>query len=380
MFHRTVPAVVLSALIAASAQGELTDQIRLVEAVRKVSFKEAVRQKTIPRAELRPYLEEQIRAELPVSLDDHVGALRALRLIGDQPNPIGKLLDLYQSQVVAFYDPQTDLYYSIEGAPPGIDPAMMSEDAVALHELTHALQDQVFGAGEAILKVRDDWDAQMAYHAVLEGEATLVMLGAGLQMMGSSLDAVLTDEMLESFTSMVGQSTAAQAPEGTPEYFVASLTFPYLEGLKFIARTYREGGWDAVDRIHRNPPRSTAELLHPELYGRLKRPADIVPLKSARFGTTLGEFHWKFLFGKEAAAGWAADRVELVKNGKGQWTVLADTRWSSSEEALQFSDAVKARFKDARVSQTGEVVRFAYGADRSRIELFVPRVAARTAH
>lgn len=371
MVRRTA-AFLLAATLALPARADLGAQSRQVESIRNASFKTAVRQKTISRSELRGYLESQFRSELPVSIDDYIESLRALKLIANEPNPVGKLLDLYQSQVVAFYDPAGDIYYYV-GPPPGMEGAeMLQEDAITIHELTHALQDQTFGAGERIEKIKEDWDAQMAYHAVLEGEATLVMLGSVLGVMGVDLKDALSGDMMKSFTDIASSLTSTSVPQGTPPYFVSSLTFPYLEGLPFVVARFKEGGWKALDELHRNPPRSTAELLHPELYGKMKRPSDLVPMKGSTVGSTLGEFHWKFLLGEVPARGWVGDRVDLMKNGKGEWTVFADTRWTDAAEAKEFAEALKGKFSDAHIRQTGSSVRFAYGADAARIKLFVP--------
>jgi hypothetical protein len=372
MVRRAVFLLLLVGVFAAPALADLGAQQKEVEAIRNASFRSAVTHRTISRDELRTHLQRQIETELPIPVADYMGALRALRLIGGESDPTARLLDLYQQQVVAFYDPKADIYYSIAGAEAADPVQVLQQQGVVLHELMHALQDQAFDAGKKIEALRSDWDAQMAYHAVLEGEATLVMLAAMFRSMGADLDAVLTDEALQTFFAAAEQMTATSVPTGTPEYFVSSLTFPYLEGLKFVVRAYRQGGWEAIDRIHANPPRSTSELFHPERYGKVRRPADLVPLKAATIGTTLGEFHWRFLFGEKAASGWAGDRVDLVKDAKGEWTVLADTRWIDAANAREFAEAAKGRFPDASVSQQGSTVRLAWGADRSRITLFIP--------
>src|SRR5438132_964076 len=79
------------------------------------------------------------------------------------------------------------------------------DDSVEIHELTHALQDQRFGAGARDLALMKDTDAGMAYHSLLEGEASVVMLAYVMAKNGVSLDTIAKNE------SLVGQMTNATA-------------------------------------------------------------------------------------------------------------------------------------------------------------------------
>ena len=44
------------------------------------------------------------------------------------------------------------------------------------------------------------------------------------------------------------------------------LMFPYVRGLEFVAFLRRTQPWSKVDDAFRRPPRSTEQILHPELY------------------------------------------------------------------------------------------------------------------
>jgi hypothetical protein len=361
-------ALVSSPLFADTA--DLTPAIRDLESLRGLRFTGPVAQKTITRADLRSWLEEQLRADLSVSLEEYIAVLRTLRLIDDEPDPVARLLDLYQSQVLAFYDPRNHVYYSLDTPPPGLEAGLVPEEVIVTHELMHALQDQAFEAGSKMLKVRHQWDQAMAYQALLEGEATLVMLASLMESMGVDLaEAVKSEAFSSMFAAAAQMTSAADAVKDTPRYFVESMTFPYLEGLKYVLTVYRDGGWEAVDRLHRNPPQATSDLLHP---GRTapSTPA-VAPIKGALLNTALGEFHWRFLLGEQPAAGWAADQVAVLKNTAGAYTVLADTRWTSDADAREFAAAVKEKFEGAQIKRQGTRVRFAYGADRKRISGFL---------
>src|SRR4030095_462220 len=79
------------------------------------------------------------------------------------------IVKLLTEQVAGYYDPRVQRFYladwiELEGQKP-----------VMAHELTHALQDQHFN-----LRRFEDWpkgdsDAELAVHALIEGDATLAM-------------------------------------------------------------------------------------------------------------------------------------------------------------------------------------------------------------
>ena len=73
----------------------------------------------------------------------------------------------------------------------------MLDAGINVHELTHALQDQHFHIGERDLALRDDTDANLAYHAVIEGEASLVgqLLGLLVIFIGSALTLQLIHDI-----------------------------------------------------------------------------------------------------------------------------------------------------------------------------------------
>ena len=363
--------IVSSAALAA----DIGPAMKRVEAIRHQTFRKSVSQKTITRDEMMAFLQERLKTDLPLSPDRYVAVLRALQVIPATGDPLGQLLDLYQAQVLAFYDPKTATYYSLATPPEGLDLNGAFDDAVAVHELTHALQDQIFNIGPRMDRLREQWDAQLAYQSLLEGEATLVMLADLSEGMGLSLDAMVNEPAVLQMISTMSEMKSGM-PDDTPAYFSQSLTFPYSEGLKFVIAEYRKGGWAEVDRVHRNPPMTTAEILHPELYP-LK--VDAIPAavrQKPLMDSTLGEFHWRFLVGKEASSGWKGDRVSVLSSVDGKLTVLGETRWDSASQAAAFASALQSFLEGKgvapRVVTTGTSVRFAWGPDGVAIKTFLP--------
>jgi hypothetical protein len=325
----------------------------------------------IDRSELTANLRAQMQKGMPYSIADWETMLRALQLVDASAGPaLPKLLALYESQVLAFYDPHSHTYYSIRQLPKLppeaanlADPKML-EETVMVHELTHALQDQHFDLASKEIALMRDTDANLAYHSVLEGEAVLVMVAHMLEKSGVELDEVVKDD------AMIGMITsAAQAEQmidpSTPKYFAEMLKFPYLDGLKFVVAAYRRGGWKELDRVHADPPRTTREILHPDDYFARTfkpRPFDTTTPAGAISAEHLGEFHWRFLLGADNARGWVNDRVIVSRNGR----VQAETTWESPERATAFANAYAAFLKkrgiEATVSHEGSNATASYTA------------------
>ncbi|HUO85410.1 MAG TPA: hypothetical protein VM534_09880 [Thermoanaerobaculia bacterium] len=345
------------------------DQIEAVEQIRGHRFLAPVSHRSIPRAELRGFLRDHMEKMLPVSTEDYFAILNELGLIEDSSGALESLLGLYEAQVLAFYDPFEHVYYSIEPTEGTKEPlegaalSMMTE-FITVHELTHALQDQVFGAGRKLEAVSGNWDAELAYQAVIEGEATLVMIGSLVRTLGMDL----ADLSLDALTSSLGDLAMVDlgVPDQTPPYFIEALQFPYLDGLRFVAEAYRRDGWKGVDQLHARPPLTTAEILHPELYyDRIDAQERALPAKaegpaSLLLATSLGEFHWRFLLGETAAEGWSSDHLTLSRGDGGSLAVASRSSWRNEEEAREFAETYRAflakRGVAANVSLEGDEV------------------------
>jgi hypothetical protein len=370
---RVLHTLVLLVFTGCAQASPLEPGMEAVEKIRGLEFKQDVKNVVIDRADLARHLEDQMERTTPYPLDQWASMLRALQLVeGDTKTMLPSLLALYESQVLAFYDPQSHTYYSIrqmpklpDAAAKLVDPKVL-EETVMVHELMHALQDQHFSLSSREKALVRDTDANLAYHAVLEGEAVLVMMAHMLEKNGVSLDEVVKDD---SMLAMLG--TAVQADSmidpSTPRYFAEMLKFPYLEGLKFVAAAYRRGGWKAVDAIHANPPHSSREILDPDAYFARKPSAparrfDPKAPAGAIAAEHLGVFHWRFLVGAKPSEGWVDDRVVVYPDGR----VDVSTTWESDAHATAFADAyisfLKGRGLAPKVTREGSIVKVQYKA------------------
>jgi hypothetical protein len=365
----TLLAAALFLLGNVSVASPLDKQMREVERLRGLTFTHDVAQRTIDRSELRTLIRDQLAKSIPYSIEDYVQVLTALQLVDSStPDVIDRMFQLYDSQVLAFYDPPTHTYFAIRQLPEGlagIADSSALQESVVIHELVHALQDQHFGAAARDRALQHDTDGELAYHALLEGEATLVMLDFLLQKSGQSFDEAVKSDFL--ITALGAASSAEKSIDAsTPPYFVEVLKFPYIEGLKLVVQAYRRGGWKEIDRMHANPPRTTREVMHPaEYFARLARGekgvAPFNPASSPDIVTVerLGEFHWRYLVG-DRSDGWIDDRVTVRCDG----VVVAETRWESAGKATLFRDTyvdfLRDRKIEPQVSTDGSTVKVIY--------------------
>jgi hypothetical protein len=255
-------------------------------------------------------------------------------------------LDLQAEQVIGFYDPASKgLYVLSESGGVGA-----VEKITFSHEYTHALQDQNFGLDKLAIDTPDQGDRDLARTALPEGDATMVMtqwsvkymsLADLIQIAGSSIGGAQTDQL-------------ASAPAILRE----TLLFPYEDGLNFVQGIYQKGGWAAVDRLYSNPPASTSQILHPDLYTTGVEPVaiSVPPAPSTSTGwkltmqDTLGELQLRIWLEGDGSAGatnsqaaavasWAGDRVGLYEGPDGQWAVVLRTQWRTASGAASFKSA-----------------------------------------
>jgi len=281
---------------------------------------------------------------------------------------VGELVGLYSSptnlesqtmrvrssQAVAFYDPQDREMVLVKGKSEtgfwsriaGIFRRRDSTSEMLIaHELTHALQDQYFGAHTAIDRIADNDDRRLALKSVVEGDATLV----GYGYLRGIIDAETINDLLAHLGDMP-RVFDLQSPD-TPAALRDSLTFQYTDGARFVGQIFLQGGWNAVNALYTNPPVSTREILNPALYlGR------VAPLRIAVGGwarvlkgsreigqNTCGELLLRVILtrGSSGAArlanGWRGDRMAVLRDESGATTVVWIVALADDTSAAAFS-------------------------------------------
>jgi hypothetical protein len=194
-----------------------------------------------------------------------------------------------------------------------------------LHELFHALQDQAWDLS-VLHGTATTTDEEHALQGLIEGEAMLAV-------------SELLDYDFE-------QHAKIQA-EGEIDRARFEKIFHYGEGLRFVRalRDAEPGGWAAVDRAWGRPPRSTAELFHPERY-----PAASVLIADSEPASVVesdvrGEFELRWLLVQEPAtralagalgAALVADRWQLVEREGGGRREIWRVRFADELAAQRF--------------------------------------------
>ncbi len=311
----------------------VTDRIaearKTVEEVRGREFRRPVPWETVGPDRLRTLLSRKLSEGLVVAPEQYFRSLAAIGAIDDAdlPHLLDRLLDFYGGEVLAFYDPAEGKFFvSTSGKERlgGLDG--MEESLVFTHELTHALQDQYLSLDGRLRALKNDGDAALAMDALLEGEATEVMIEGAVKDLPGGADGV--EEML---APLLTSSLADLDPGAAkvPAFFAEQLLFPYSEGTAYVRGAKKRGGWKAVDALWKSPPASSAEILHagsrpaPEA-GPLVSDGAVAPPAGGAFlySDTLGEWTLRFLFRKAGladadatAAEWRADRFLFFTSG-----------------------------------------------------------------
>src|ERR671914_2448264 len=97
-------------------------------------------------------------------------ALKKLGLVPQDFELRPFIISLLTEQVAGYYDPKRQEFFLADW----ID--LDGQKPVMAHELTHALQDQHFNLKRFEKWPKGDSDAELAAHALIEGDATLAMM------------------------------------------------------------------------------------------------------------------------------------------------------------------------------------------------------------
>ena len=331
--------------------------------VRRISASvEAIRGERFLRpVALRQLSGEQMRRQLRALLDREWPAPKMaaqeqlFKLLGLLPPELdlsSTLIAVLGEQVGGLYDPQDQVML--------VGEAMRGRllDVVLAHELTHALDDQLYGLGRLQELARTSTDLSFALSAVVEGSGTLAMSRFLLEQAGSD-PLRLTELLAES-----GQIEAAQGERlmAAPPFVQRNLMLSYLLGQTFLIDA-PAGGLELLTgpaleprklaRAFRHPPQSSEQVLHPERYwdptqrdlpSRITFPRDGAELLGPGWKLVerdrLGELNAAIVTVRETSAGAAPSGAGLeglmeVFMG-GDWTTPAADGWDG-DAALLFA-------------------------------------------
>jgi len=311
------------------------------------------------RAELEQLFRDEYTEDYVTAEDD---AFTRLGLIAADDDLEELIFSLYDSQVLAFYDPRTSTF-SLIGP---IRKIGGLESIVVAHEYGHALQDAQWDLEGSRVMELDRSDAILAQQALIEGDATAIMYD------WAARELKLTDLLAVSAAALTNQDT--RKLQRVPAILRRQLEFPYLDGFAFVNAIRGRGDWAAVNAVWESQPLSTEQILHPELYPdevpvEIELPdvaALLGPEWSTSYAQTLGEMQigvWvadgrkaQALFPvlpaqlprAEAAAGWGGDRLLSLDGPDGAWAIVWQTEWDTRTDANEFRDAARDAVKDLR--------------------------------
>jgi hypothetical protein len=325
--------------------------------------------------------DEQLRARLVARMDEdappakravEAAAAKRWGLVPWATDLDALVLDLLTEQIAGFYDPKDRTLYIASRR--SSDPTWA--DMVMAHEIDHALQDQHFDLDKWTKVVEADDDATAARAAVIEGDGVATMIEYSLSDQGLPPpwgQEVVVRAMMASMAASVadgGASGNGELFDVAPLALREQMIFPYQAGVGFIAALRKTQPWSRVDDVFRKrPPRSTEQVLHPELYVADERPDQITATKPAAItglvqldASSWGEAGWGTFLrahgiaattAASAAAGWGGDRVVLLGPVDGAahpetTTGIAVTTWDSEVDAREAWDAL-GRALDALV-------------------------------
>jgi hypothetical protein len=330
----------------AAAQGDLAalvDSLRVpVEKAVGLTFKAPPASAMRSRDQVRAYLVAKLDEELPPARMR--GIQTAYRLFALLPDTLvlrDLLLELYAEQVAGFYDPDSAMFFGVEGA----DRARLR--LVLAHEMVHALQGQYLPL-DSILNATSNNDRLTAAQAVLEGQATL----SSLDVLAPGQNVAHNPEFWELYRDQVrAQQTSMPVFRKAPLVLRESLIFPYLQGAEFMHWWAQSGRADTMPYGPRMPV-STEQILHPERYQRGDPPVELrIRSKSApMYEDVLGENEIRVILATLAGSdevqtvvpiGWGGDRYQLQGSPDGPalvWFVL----WDDARSADRFMRSAAA--------------------------------------
>lgn len=321
---------------------------RLAE-ISGLPMRHALRFQAISRPEIAKYLDERIReSATPKEIDLEETALKLLGFVPSDFSLRKAMIDLLSEQAAAFYDYHRRALFLANWTPVSL------RDEAVVHELAHALADQSIHLEKFIKKVDRDSEKSLAREAVVEGQASYLMLAYAAKQQGQPPLGVrpAPDQFDRALETTGGEFPVFDA---APLYMRASLVFPYTWGMAFQTAVVERLGKSAFLEVLRNPPVSTRQIIHPECYfdgeqptkpGLPRRPRDAKVLLDG----TLGELDHEILLrqygsanlARELGSKWRGGRFRIAENKRGGGRMLLyASEWADNSAAGSFFQSYK---------------------------------------
>ncbi|HEV2913802.1 MAG TPA: hypothetical protein VGX92_11040 [Pyrinomonadaceae bacterium] len=333
-----------SAAVAAATTAVLQE----TSEIRKLAVLRPVKSGAQSRAEIERMIMKNLDEDTtPEEMHAAEAALKKLGLVPRDFQYRPFIVSLLTEQVAGYYDPKAQEFYLADW----ID--VDGQKPVIAHELTHALQDQHFNLRRFEKWPKGDSDAELAAHALVEGDATLAMQ---FYIGRNPLRAIA---MLRSIEA---SGSSSEQIDKAPRALRESLLFPYEKGLTWVTSLFKRGGWERVSQAFTDLPQSTEQVMHVEKYFSREAP---VKMNLPDIASALGQGwkridydvngEWSFYLildeylkaateSERAAGGWGGDRYAVYESRNGGEIVISQiTSWDTEKDALEFFDAYAKR-------------------------------------
>jgi len=326
--------------------GELAGR---AERARGLRFEAPVDAVVVAPARLRGALEAEVDAGF--GPEDFARAEAVAAAVGLFPAGFdlrAALLELQTRSVAGFYTPlRRRLVLVLEGP---LEAALATgADAVAVHELVHALQDAHTQLLAVLLGLGDHDDLAFALGSLLEGDALRAAFRDRAERAGVPAPSA------EAFAEGFVDPSLAPGPL-LPRFLRDTFLLQYPLGYALVAALDEAGGTAAIDAALADPPLSSEALLHPEAAREGRRSAlPFLELEAPALGcagggrelgrNTFGELGLR-AFALErgasearaaaAAAGWDGDRALALACGDAlafAWLLQFDGELDAAEFA-----------------------------------------------
>jgi hypothetical protein len=342
----------------AAALNSTEEILKIVSRLRALDIKQSVKSSFKTKDEIEQAVIRDLDENTPPEdFEASQKTLLKLGLVSANFHLRDYVVQLLREQVAGFYEPKTKEFYLAAWLP------ISDQKRVIAHELVHALQDQHFNLRRFESWPKGDSDAELAAHALVEGEATLVMIEYDFEQQGLKLDmnkiGSLTDNMIEQDSDSDAKAYPVLA--NAPKVLKENLQFPYIYGAGFVGAVLKNRSWRVLDTSYESLPASSEQIMHPERFLIRDNPVKIdVPDLAGSLGPNWkkadadvnGEFGYLVALAefipkrtaRAAADGWGGDRYALYENKASGALLLAQfTAWDTENDAKEFFDAYSER-------------------------------------
>ena len=313
----------------------------------------------------RTYLDRFNQDYLPGERESDQKLLTTLGLIGPNDTVAQILLSVLQEQILGLYNQDDKTMYLLA------DRAQFgpAEKDTFAREYDHALQDQYYDLSTLVPRHADNDDRSLAMQALIQGDATLMQRLWAQQNLSS-------DELAQ-----LGRGGSTSKLFSAPLFLREQLLFPYADGYTFVKQIYQTSGYAGVDDVFRDPPQSTAQVLHLDKYRNRAAPVavELPDLSQGVLGdgwrqinsNVFGELDLRLILtqltdstsGVRGASGWSGDRWALLEKD-GRQALVIKSVWDSDAEASTFFKTCGAGDAESLLRRDGERGdRYARGAD-----------------